>query len=118
VPVSSEELVSTLVARKRAERLAFAARSEHLREKARSELEMARLGGLIERAWLIGSLAWGQPGSGSDVDIVVAGLGADQVDALWARLSRALGDQLDLLRLEELPPSFRARVLAEGVLLS
>lgn len=66
------------------------------------------------RAWLIGSLAWGGFGPRSDVDLVVEGLAdADRI-ALADRLGEATGRSVDLLLLEELPPAFQARVLAEG----
>ncbi len=59
--------------------------------------------------------ARGAFGTGSDVDVVVAGLSVEDAGALWGELVERLGTQVDLLRLEELPPAFRRRVLEEGV---
>ena len=69
------------------------------------------------RLRLIGSLSGEAWGERSDVDLVVEGLDRESEAALWRRLSSALPVPVDLLRLEELPETFRRRVLAEGVLL-
>lgn len=67
-------------------------------------------------AWLIGSLAWGGFGERSDVDVVVRGLSSDSVSELERSLSEATGVEVDLLDLSSLTEPFRARVLAEGIL--
>lgn len=118
MPVEPRDLAQTMVRRKAEERRFYAERATALRSAAQSELTHARAEGLIERAWLIGSLAWGELGPHSDVDIVVSGLGVDAIGALWARLSHALGESVDLLRLETLPEDFRQRVLDQGVVLT
>lgn len=69
------------------------------------------------RTFLIGSLAWGGFGVGSDVDLVVEGIDAAAASRLAAHLIRELPVMPQVLRLEELPPSFRERVLTEGVAL-
>ena len=104
-----------MLARARAARVDLALVAARLREATRIELNRAHAEVIVGRAWLIGSLAWGEYGAGSDVDVVVEGVSPQGIDELWARLSRTLGERLDLLRLEELPPSFRARVLSEGI---
>lgn len=71
--------------------------------------------GTVERAWLIGSGAWGGAHGHSDLDVVVEGTAGDATGTLWDRLSEACGLDVDLLRLEELEPRFRRRVLSEGV---
>jgi predicted nucleotidyltransferase len=68
----------------------------------------------FDRAWLIGSLAWGGFGPRSDVDLVVEGLAAAHRVLLADRLGESTGRSVDLLPFEELPPAFQARVLAEG----
>ncbi len=73
--------------------------------------------GLMAKAWLIGSLATGTFGPGSDVDIVVGGSQPSDYGTLWNRFSDALGMEVDLLRFEELPESFRDRVSSEGLAL-
>jgi len=69
------------------------------------------------RVWLFGSLAWGQAGVGSDIDLGVEGLPSD-------RYFRALGDLLavapcrvDLVRIEDAPESLATRIRAEGEVL-
>lgn len=66
------------------------------------------------RAWLIGSLAWGGFGAGSDVDVVAEGLTPEQEVALWSALQGALAHAVDLLRFEDLDAAFQARVRDEG----
>ncbi|HUP24743.1 MAG TPA: nucleotidyltransferase domain-containing protein [Thermoanaerobaculia bacterium] len=69
------------------------------------------------RLWLIGSLAHGGWGVRSDLDLVVQGLDRRRELALWRALSERLGVPVDLMRLEDLPATFQARVRAEGKLL-
>jgi predicted nucleotidyltransferase len=63
---------------------------------------------------LIGSLAWGGFGELSDVDVVLKGARAEQASRLEVLLTRILRLPVEVLRLEELPQSFRARVVQEG----
>ncbi len=67
------------------------------------------------RAWLIGSLAWGGFGGHSDVDVVVEGLDVEATSRLTVDLVRGLPVMPQVLRLEELPPSFADRVVSDGV---
>lgn len=67
------------------------------------------------RAWLIGSLAWGDFGERSDVDLVFDQVSAPETAAIEVELSRALGVAVDRLHLGDLSPEFRARVEREGV---
>lgn len=98
--------------------VARAAESERVAREVRSKLEEgARLAiskGLIRRAWIIGSLAYGPFTAASDADLVVEGRRVDALVELEGLLL-PLPVELDLLDLEELPPRFRDRVLAEGV---
>lgn len=66
------------------------------------------------RAWLIGSLAWGGFGERSDVDLVLSGVGSAQATEIEDAVVQAAGTAVDVLELEELPASFRARVESEG----
>jgi predicted nucleotidyltransferase len=74
--------------------------------------------GAIDAAWLVGSLAWGGFGARSDVDLVVRGAALETLGAIAARAEEKLGPdaqgRIDVLRLEDLPPSFRERVLSTG----
>ncbi len=67
------------------------------------------------RAWLIGSLAWGDFGTRSDVDLVFDGVDpARLVDIETARVRR-LDVPVDVLSLSDLPESFQGRVHREGI---
>lgn len=113
--VGAKEVAATLVVRRQREREADARRAEEVRA-ATLELVgsgLARMPGT--RAWLIGSIAWGGFGLRSDVDVVVEGLTSEEATELELALLARLELPVDLLRLEELPEGFRARVLADGV---
>ena len=109
-----EDLAAEMKRRRRVERTRRARRAETLRREVRRSLSHAAQSGDIQRAWLIGSLARGAFGAGSDVDIVVAGMAPEAVGPLWGALVQRLGAEVDLLRLEELPADFRERVEREG----
>jgi len=115
--VDPSDLARELVRRRRVERDGNARRAEILRSVVVGEAAaiIGDLGG--RRAWLIGSLAWGNFGERSDVDIVFEGLALDRVGDVAARLADRLRVGVDVLRLEDLPPGFQDRVLAEGVAL-
>ncbi len=112
-----EQLAATLNARHRGALAEQHARAVLLRARVQEEILDAGRAGVLRRAWLIGSLAQGTFGAGSDVDVVCEGLQANDVGALYGRLVAALRIEVDILRLEDLRPAFRDRVLDEGVLL-
>jgi predicted nucleotidyltransferase len=114
VPTLPATAARALTARFERRRAVHAARAAELRTLAGRILEEARDHGVLARAWLIGSVAWGGFGEGSDLDVVVEGTPLAEHAALWAELC-SCGVDVDLLRLEELPQTFRARVLAEGL---
>lgn len=108
-------LVATLVARRRVARAAHSERAARLRAVVAGVASGARAVGAVDAAWLIGSLAWGDFGARSDVDVVVRGADAASLGALAARFGDALDAEIDLMRIEELPDAFARRVLAEGL---
>ena len=110
-----EQLAATLVRRRKEALERDRARATDVRR--RLETEISREGGRFRRAFLIGSLARGSFGAASDVDVVVEGLDPGELGTLYGALVAALGVEVDLLRFEDLTPSFRARVEQEGVLL-
>ncbi len=112
-----ENLAQTLVGRHAERRRREEARAETLLTSLRSEVSALVMQGAVERAWLIGSLAWGHFGSGSDVDLVVQGVSEDLAPTLWDELTGRLGAQVDLLRMETLGEAFAERVRSEGIAL-
>lgn len=116
--VTPAELAATLIKRQRELREAEESRAEQLKALVIEQIEEARRRGLIQRAWLIGSLAWGTHGAGSDVDVVVEGLDPERAGQLWATLVDRLDCEVDLLRIEELSEDFARRVRTEGLPLS
>jgi uncharacterized protein len=113
--VRPEELAAVLVSRYRAQQAEHSFRAQRIRQTMGPALREELAGRWRCRAWLMGSLAHGTFGAGSDVDLVVEGVPVEAAPALWLALEQRLDAPVDLLRLEELAPSFRARVLAEGI---
>jgi predicted nucleotidyltransferase len=110
--VAPGQLASVLRRRQR-ERLERAAElATHVRAHIAALVEAL---GLSQQVWLIGSLAWGGFDESSDVDLVVEGVSERRLTQLWCHLERELKRSVDLLRFEDLPESFRSRVLGEGV---
>ncbi len=111
--VTPDDLARTLV-RRNAERLAeWQRRADELRPRVLAAVVALQKEGACKRAWLIGSLAWGRFGPRSDVDLVLEGLTADVAGRLWDELDVPV----DVIRVERISPEFRARVLAQGLLL-
>ncbi|MBI3186099.1 MAG: nucleotidyltransferase domain-containing protein [Myxococcales bacterium] len=113
--VTAAEMARALVERQRRKREAHAHRAAELRARLADWAASAVRAGIIRRAWLIGSLAWGSHGEGSDVDLVVEGLGVERETQTWVELCDLVQGSVDLLRIEELPESFARRAQAEGV---
>lgn len=112
--VRPEELARTLVRRHARKRRQAHARGQALRDELHRLVDDQLAEGRFDRAWLVGSLAWGGFDLSSDVDLVVEGLAEEDAAAFWDRLSCELGARVDLLRLESLPAEFARRVLSEG----
>lgn len=65
--------------------------------------------------WLFGSLAWGSPHAGSDVDIAAGGIPAERYFGALARACEVVGAQVDLVPLEDAAPSLRERIVRRGI---
>lgn len=105
----------TFVARVRRELEETAKRAEELRRKAREAAPgLRRLG--ASSVWLFGSLAWGEPHAGSDVDLLVEGIAPERFAKAVREIEQQLaGVSVDVLRSEDAPASLNERVRAEGV---
>jgi predicted nucleotidyltransferase len=93
------------------------------RESARREQLWAALPAVVQRlvhdfgvtkVVLFGSLARGEAGLGSDVDLLVEGLPADRLFEAMAEVSRELGVDVDLVPNEMARPGVVQRALSEG----
>jgi len=119
MPVEPSDLAATILARRRASRERQRARGERVLGRVRELGRQLRADGAVDAVWLVGSLAWGGFGVRSDVDLVVRGVALERLGAVTTRAAEHLGpdaeDRVDVLRLEDLPPSFRERVLTSGL---
>jgi len=69
------------------------------------------------RIILFGSIARGEADDDSDLDIAVVGLPAARFFETMAQAWAAAGRPVDLVRLEDAPPTLRDRILADGEVL-
>jgi predicted nucleotidyltransferase len=119
MPVLPADAARTLLARAKMLRQLEAEDHERCLADAKDVLLGLRAQGSIERAWVIGSVAWGGFGAHSDIDVVVD---AAPGDALVQRIEEAIGARtkrnVDVLFLRALPEAFRRCVLAEGCLVA
>ena len=68
------------------------------------------------RVWVIGSVAWGDFGVRSDVDLVLENSqGMANRAEVGHRISKLVSREVDVLALDQLTESFRHRVLNEGI---
>jgi predicted nucleotidyltransferase len=117
MPTTPADLAATLVRRHRQTRDEVRAHAAQARASLEAVIGEQGKAGRFRRAFLIGSLAHGSFGAGSDIDVVLEGLAPDDVGLLYDALVSATHTEVDVLRLEELPPSFQERVEREGILL-
>jgi len=93
------------------------AKAERMRQEAQVAARLLAERHGATRVWLFGSLAWGQPHGKSDVDLMVEGI----ADLAWLAAIRTAEEVIDapvdVVRIEDAPPSLRARVMQEGRLI-
>jgi predicted nucleotidyltransferase len=113
--IDPRDLACELMRRRKVELEAADRRAIEIRGLVNSEVAALLAEGVARRAWLIGSLAWGNFGVRSDVDLVLEELAIDRIGATSERIASRVHASVDVLRIEEIPAAFRRRVLAEGV---
>ncbi|HVW30736.1 MAG TPA: nucleotidyltransferase domain-containing protein [Polyangiaceae bacterium] len=105
-----------LRARESQARASREARARELLEKLRAAVADTAPAGV--RVWLIGSLAWGNFGERSDVDLVLSGASSDIAEAIETAAARATAAPVDVLVFDDLPTDFRQRVERDGLRLA
>ncbi len=111
--VSVAQTVATLQRRAAAVRAARLAHAEATRARLQQGIAENLTDGVD--AWLIGSLAWGGFGERSDIDVVLRGAPPGHASRLELALTRFVGVPVEVLRLEDLPGSFRERIERDGI---
>ncbi len=113
--VTPAELAATLLRRAAARRVEDADDEARCRREVLTLLPALRGELGFQRAWLIGTLAWGGFGVRSDIDVVLEAIDAEGAHAVAERIGDATGREVDVLVLDTLPPSFQERILKEGL---
>ena len=98
---------------------AVEARAIRARESARAIARRLAAEPGVRRVILFGSLAGagGQPHADSDIDVAVEGLPREREAELYRALLDLTDLHVDLVRLEEAPPSLRRRIEEDGEVL-
>lgn len=116
-PVDLQACAQTLIARMQSRQDAERQRSAMLREQAHAAARALAAELAVRRTWLFGSLAWGTPHGGSDVDLLVEGLEPGLMASAERRVAGMIAAPVDLVRREEAPEGLVERVEREGLLL-
>jgi predicted nucleotidyltransferase len=111
--VSVDESARSLRERAQQARAERERRAAQIRADVEAQLRASLPAG--GRAWLIGSLAWGEFGERSDVDLVLKDVDAAEASRIEEAVARAAGAPVDLINLDDLPASFRQRVERDGI---
>lgn len=106
-----------LLARERARHRAALERATELRRLAEEAARILADRHDVRRVWLFGSLAWGEPHGGTDVDLLVEGLAGERAGAAAVDVERIVGASVDLVRVEHAAPDLVERAKREGALL-
>ncbi len=113
--VSLDEIARTLAEREGRERRAAEERAAQLRARMPAAATLLRERFFVETISLFGSLATGEVGPRSDVDIAVSHLRPERYWEALAELRALFGAPVDLVRDEEMGASLRERVAVEGI---
>lgn len=114
MPVSLAEMVAHLRRRQQQQAQQAQARAQRLHALAPAARDLLRRQHGVDRVWLFGSLARGDSGPDSDVDLAVEGLQPADYFQVLGELMGLFGGRVDLVRMEDASPSLRQRVLEEG----
>lgn len=108
-----DETLAHLRRMEEARRQAGLARGASVRAQLGEAAATLRQAG-ARRIVLFGSIAQGNARAGSDVDLAVEGLSRERLFEMQADLMALFRVPVDLVRLEDAPPSLRSRIEAEG----
>jgi predicted nucleotidyltransferase len=86
---------------------------QHMLPRVKAAVDGARSQGLLKRAWLFGSFAWGLPTDRSDVDLLVEG--CPDPDALAAIIWRAADRAVHVVERERAPSTLIDRAEKDGI---
>lgn len=112
--VTPTETARLLQQRARASAAAGEERARRLRARLPAVVRCLRQDYGVDQVILFGSVANRTCGPSSDLDLAVSGLSRRDYFKALADLMSLLEGPLDLVRLEEAPPSLRERIAAEG----
>lgn len=112
--VTAQDLVQTLRTRSEERRARADERARRFRQllPPAAKLLVQRYG--AHQVLLFGSLAEGTFSENSDVDLAVIGMPQAHYFEALAELMRLFGAPVDLVRIEDAPPSLRDRIRSEG----
>lgn len=115
--VTPEETARMLLRRFGADKAEATERARTLRRAAAEVIpQIARQLGAT-RVFLFGSLVWGGANDRSDIDLAVEGITPARIDDFGGEAIMRLPARVDVVRLEDAPPSLATRILESGELL-
>ncbi len=115
VTVTPDDLARTLKSRVRAQLRRDALERERVLVSVRATVADLRTSLGFREAWTIGSVAWGDFGVRSDIDIVLEGASPSALIETAELLGQRTGRLVDVLALEALSEEFQRRVRTEGL---
>lgn len=115
--VQPEQLAVVLVRRAALSAGQAAARAALIEARLPQAIEALRTEFKAESIWLVGSFSRGDAHAESDVDLVVRGVAAAEIDRAGARVEALLKCPVDLIQIENCVASMWRTVMTEGKLL-
>ena len=112
--ITPEQAAAAFVERATRQAAALEARRQQIRARLPALAAMLRARYGAQGVILFGSVTWGGFHAASDVDVAVIGLAPDRLFEAIADANIDMPVPVELFVLENLPATFRARVLADG----